>query len=138
MDRQMNRRRRAAGFTLIEVMVTVVIVAILGALAYPSYADSLRKSKRASAKARMTEVAGRLQQFYSEGAGAATYTTALTDLQYPAGALYSEAKGHTIAVAAGAAGITSSYLITATPEAPDAQCGNLTLDHLGTFLPVGC
>ena len=130
--------RRARGFTLIEVMVAVVIVAVLAAVAYPSYQESVRKSKRASAKARMSEVAGRLQQFYSEAGGGATYTTTLTELQYPAGTLYSENRGHTVAVAAGAAGIASSYLITATPVAADTACGNLTLDHLGTFLPANC
>lgn len=137
MDRQLMLRR-ARGFTLIELMITVVIIAILASVAYPSYTESVRKSKRASAKARMSEVAGRLQQFYSEGAGAATYTIVLTDLGYPAGALLSEAKGHTVTVAAGAAGIGTSYLITGTPVATDPTCGNLTLDHLGTFLPANC
>ena len=137
MDRPMMLRR-ARGFTLIELLVTVVIIAILARVAYPSYTESVRKGKRASAKARMSEVAGRLQQFYSEGAGTATYTIVLTDLGYPAGALYSEAKGHTVTVAAGAAGIGTSYLITGTPVVTDPTCGNLTLDHLGTFLPANC
>lgn len=132
------KRPRAPGFTLIELMVAVVVVAVLTALAYPSYVESMRKSKRASAKAKMTEVAGRLQQFYSEGSGSATYTTTLTDLQYPAGTLYSEVKGHTLAVSAGAAGIATSYVITATPVVTDPVCGNLTLNNLGTFLPANC
>ena len=137
MDHRLNLRR-ARGFTLIELMVAVVIVSILAAVAYPSYLESVRKSKRASAKARMSEVAGRLQQYYSEAGGGATYTITLTDLQYPAATLYSETRGHTVAVAAGAAGIASSYLITATPVMTDPTCGNLTLDHLGTFLPANC
>lgn len=136
MDRQITRRR-AGGFTLIEVMVSLVIVAILSALAYPSYTESVRKGKRASAKAKMAEVAGRLQQFYSEGAGAATYTATLTDLQYPS-SLYSEAKGHLIKITAGSSGIGSSYVIVAEPVDPDLNCGNLTLDNLGTMLPASC
>jgi prepilin-type N-terminal cleavage/methylation domain-containing protein len=38
------------GFTLIEVMIVVVIVAILAAIAIPSYQDSIRKTRRADAK----------------------------------------------------------------------------------------
>lgn len=136
MDRQMTRRR-AGGFTLIELLIALVIVAILSALAFPSYKESIRKGRRASAKAKMSEVAGRLQQFYSERAGAATYTIVLPDLQYPAD-LKSEAKGHAITVGAGPAGIATSFVIVATPVQPDPQCGNLTLDNLGTFLPAGC
>ncbi|MES2015151.1 MAG: type IV pilin protein [Pseudomonadota bacterium] len=126
------------GFTLIELMVAVAIIAILSAVAYPSYQESVRKSKRASAKARMSEVAGREQQFYSEAGGAATYTIATTALQYPAGDLYSETRGHVITVEAGADGIGTTFLITATPVSDDPVCGNLTLDHLGTFLPANC
>ena len=37
------------GFTLIELMVTLVVVAILAAVALPSFQDSVRKSRRADA-----------------------------------------------------------------------------------------
>lgn len=134
----MNNAARARGFTLVELMVVAIVISILASIAYPSYAESVLRSKRASAKARMTEVAQRLQQYYSERSGSASYTTTLTELQYPAGALYSEAQGHTISVAAGAAGIATTYTITATPVKTDARCGNLTLDHLGKMLPADC
>lgn len=132
------KRLGCKGFTLIEMLVTMVIIGIIAAVAIPNYTESVRKSKRASAKAEMAEVAQRLQQYYSEAQGAATYTTTLTNLGYPAGTLYSQAKGHTITIAAGASGIGSSYTITATPVSTDSTCGNLTLNHLGVYAPSGC
>lgn len=136
MDHRLSLRR-VRGFTLIELMVAVAVVGIISAVAYPSYVDSVRKSKRASAKAKMTEVAGRLEQFRSEGAGAATYTSALADLQYPA-TLPSDNGGHTLTVGPGPAGIAESYIITAVPLQTDPACPQLTLNQLGVFLPTGC
>lgn len=43
-------RKRILGFTVIELMIVVMIVAILVALAYPSYIQYVRKSKRGDAQ----------------------------------------------------------------------------------------
>lgn len=43
-------RKRILGFTIIELMIVLIIVAILLALAYPSYIDYVRKSKRGDAQ----------------------------------------------------------------------------------------
>jgi len=66
---QIDTPRRLGGFTLIEVMIVVAIVAILSAIAFPSYQESVRKSKRADA--RTQEVAQAFLQAASEAARAA-------------------------------------------------------------------
>lgn len=54
------------GFTLIELLIVIVIVSILGAIAYPSYMSSVAKSKRAEARAQLMETAQYMQRFYSQ------------------------------------------------------------------------
>lgn len=50
------RSGRTQGFTLIELMITVVVVAILAAIALPSFLDSVRKSRRADAFTAITAI----------------------------------------------------------------------------------
>lgn len=44
------------GFTLIELIITVVVAGILGAVAYPSYLESVRKVRRAEARAALANL----------------------------------------------------------------------------------
>jgi type IV pilus assembly protein PilE len=60
------RLRTWNGFTLIEIMIVVAIVAILAAIAYPSYQDSVRKSRRADARAVLLEAAQFMERQYTE------------------------------------------------------------------------
>lgn len=53
------------GVTLIELMIAVVIIAILAAVALPSYQDHVRRSNRAVAKAILHENAQFMEQFYT-------------------------------------------------------------------------
>jgi type IV pilus assembly protein PilE len=63
MTSPQHTKTHARGFTLIELMVTVAIVAILAAIAYPSYTQYVIRGKRAAAKAAMMDIANREQQF---------------------------------------------------------------------------
>lgn len=69
---------RLRGFTLIEVMITVAIVAILAAVAYPSYRDSVLKGKRAEARAALTDLLQQQERFITQRNSYACFATNVT------------------------------------------------------------
>lgn len=56
------------GFTLIEVMIVVVIVAVLAAIAWPQYTESVNRARRSSAKTALLEAAQWLEREYTNSA----------------------------------------------------------------------
>jgi type IV pilus assembly protein PilE len=57
---------RSRGFTLLEVVIVGAIVAILAAIAYPSYINSVQKSRRSEATAALLGAASQLERFSTE------------------------------------------------------------------------
>jgi type IV pilus assembly protein PilE len=128
-DNDMKRRLHAAGFTLIELMVTMVIVAILAAVAYPSYRSHITKTHRDAAKACMTETAQFAERWYTTNM---SYATVPADPALGCTTQSNLNERYTIRVSNQAA---STFTVTATPVGEqlrrDTKCGALTLNQLG-------
>ena len=73
----------ARGFTLIELMIAVAIIALLAAIAYPSYQDSIWKAKRAEAKAAIFKALQAEERFYTQNNTYVTYTTPAPSGAFP-------------------------------------------------------
>lgn len=55
---------RAAGFTMIELLITVAVIAILAAVAVPNYIDYVIRSKLVEAKSNLSDMRTRLEQHF--------------------------------------------------------------------------
>ena len=122
---------RQSGFTLIEVMIVVVIVAILASVALPAYQDSVRKGRRASAQGFLLEVAQREQQYFIDGR---TFTSNLSDMSISVPD--DVAKYYSVSVEL-AAGPPPDFTVIATPKSgPQAADGKLSIDRAGNREPA--
>lgn len=124
--RKYSNRKHTRGFSLIELMVAVAIIAILAVIVIPSYQSHLVKGSRAAAQAFMLDVENREKQYLLD---ARAYTNSLTTLGMATPADVSKYYNVTIVVAA----TPPSFTITAAPIAGTRQAsdGNLTLDSSG-------
>lgn len=125
-----ERRVRNAehGFTLIELMITVAVVGILAAIAFPSYQEYLLRSRRVEAQDLLGEAAARQERWRAQNG---SYTTTVTDLKLAHGNT-SEHGYYTLSMAK--ATNDGGYTLTATrtaSQSADRKCGDFTLNAAG-------
>lgn len=125
----------AAGFTLIELMIVVAIVAILAAIAIPSYRRYVLHGNREAAESLMLEIASAQERYLVDNRAYAPDTATLgysSSVQPPAVSANYDLSLATVA------GPPPSYVITAVPkgsQVADTLCGTLKLSGDGTKSP---
>lgn len=130
--------KRIAGFTLLELMVTITVVAILTTIAIPAYSQYVRKARRAQAKADLVEIAQLMERSYTLNRTYAGYTLPFTNSPRDNGATV----GYTLSLPTLTA---STYVIRATPTGGQVNdpCGSLSISQTGAktatgSTPTGC
>lgn len=134
------RMHEEQGFTLIELMIVVVVVAILGSIAIPSYREYVRRSDRADAKAALMQNAQFLERtrtmsnrYDLDGAGNPVVDASLPVIQSPTNA---DAR-YTITINP----MATTYTLSAVPVPGGPMdgdgCGTFTLDQAGMKTVTG-
>ena len=107
--------RRVAGFTLIEVMITVAVIAILAAVALPQYFDYVTRSRLVEAKTSLVDMRTRLEQYFLDNRSYPGSCVDAASGPAPAGEIYlpASAKFFTVTCAF-VVGPPAQYTVTAT------------------------
>jgi len=122
-------RSKNFGFTLVEMVVTVAILAIIVSIAYPSYQNQIRRATRADAKAGLLDALARQERYFTENN---TYSVSMSDIGMPAAK--SPEEYYDLSASAGPSGsIASSVTMTATivDSSRDSVCTTLTYSSNG-------
>ena len=125
--------QRHKGFTLLELMITVAIIAIIASVAYPAFTKSAMKGRRADAKASLNQHAQALERCYgtyglynstscsTEVSSTQTFITVNSQKQYY----------NITGTLTGTSYIVVATAVTTGPQANDTGCTILTLNSVG-------
>lgn len=137
MSRPSKLQQRIAGFTLLEILITIVIVGILAAVAYPSYLNQVRKGRRADA----VDAAAKVLQAQERYRGNNTTYAPLASLA-TYGITSSSSGGYYSLAISGNTGTGYTLTLTGTgSQASDTGCTSMTMTVAagnGTYTPTAC
>ena len=135
-----SRLGQQRGFSLLELMIVVAIIAIISAIAYPSYMEFVVTAKRTTASSALLQVADKQQQFFMDNK---SYTNDLTNLGFAANPLIINDDGDSVASGDSASiysislsNVTATtYTATAAPQKSqadrDTECASFTMTQAG-------
>jgi type IV pilus assembly protein PilE len=132
MMHHLNPTPRTRGFTLLELMLVVVVIAILATVAVPTYSEFVQRSRRSDAREALSDLAARQEQFFLNNKYYASTTTVLGQPALTDRGFYNI----TIPTVT-----TVSFTLRATalsPQDQDTDCAVMAVTSTGVRTPAAC
>jgi len=132
------KKNRNSGFTLLELAIALVVVGLLATIAYPTYLEAVRKTRRSDAKVALLRIAQVLERCYIEYNAYNDSNCAAVDnsdnTKLAGGYSASDEGYYTLSESSSKALLADSFAFKATPAGVQTgdRCGSFTYDHLGT------
>ncbi|WP_046167172.1 type IV pilin protein [Chromobacterium vaccinii] len=123
-------KKTPEGFSLLELVITLAVLALLVSIALPSYRNFMMQSNRTAAKTALQDLASRQESYFSTNNN---YASQLATLGYASGTVYVPGNGNNLYALSIANTTASTFALNAAPQGSQAQdsCQTYQLDNLG-------
>jgi type IV pilus assembly protein PilE len=120
--------KKQLGFTLVELLITVSIIGILAAVAYPSYTDFVLRSNRSEAQRELLRYANIQEQVFVDSR---SYAANMTGLGEGTATITTESGNYIISVQANTATTFTLQAVAQNNQTNDSACTPLTVNEIG-------
>lgn len=128
--------KRSYGFTLIETMITVAIIAILASIAYPAYQDYVLRGQLTEASDLLNADRVLLEQFYQDNRSYATVGVNPTPCGGGGANDFTKTPGNYFTIACVVGGGGTTYTITANGSKPNTAQFSYNINQTGVQTTV--
>lgn len=134
-------RLHQLGVTLIELLIVVMIIAVLAAIAVPTYSSYIGRTRRVAAEGCLMQLSSFMERYYTTNLNYAQDTTGTAITLPTLDCMQASQTGNDYAYAFASQPTGNTYILQATPkptqQTRDAKCGTLTVSQTGTRTASG-